>query len=308
MWHRTIRIMWSVFFVWATVLGFSQGSLRWVIVPLFTMVCAFIAQEYISKHYPSFSGRVNFALGGLLLIYHVGFTFWPSFVTHLPQTAKVLVEQKQNLDITASTMIDPGPLRARQALRTYLQQKFDVEGKAINDGFDQLIQKQTLGTVDPETVKAAEHELIARYQRLVQQSDELKRIDKLPIQTPAEAVRATDQTASASPGNRPPSSQMATSFMKRNVSPPRAKPNPRLDALKAEYDSLENRFRADEQTLRYRASDLGNQPVKPEITSAIETCRSDLAAARVALSVGDIDAAALRTKRVRTALKDLESY
>ena len=79
------------------------------------------------------------------------------------------------------------------------------------------------------------------------------------------------------------------------------------EAAAAEYDSLQNRFTAVESTLKTRAQDLGSQPLKPEIISSLETVRSDLAAARHALSVGNLPAAALRMQRAKDALKYLES-
>jgi hypothetical protein len=80
-----------------------------------------------------------------------------------------------------------------------------------------------------------------------------------------------------------------------------------LETLKADYDSLANRLSAAEASLRERAHDLGNQPIKPEIVSSVETCRSDLAAAREALAMGNADSAVSRLNRAKEQLKYLES-
>jgi hypothetical protein len=62
MWHRTFRVAWWLFFVWATVLGYRHGSLKWVIMPAFAMACLFIAQEYITNRYPTFGGKLSMYL------------------------------------------------------------------------------------------------------------------------------------------------------------------------------------------------------------------------------------------------------
>jgi hypothetical protein len=79
------------------------------------------------------------------------------------------------------------------------------------------------------------------------------------------------------------------------------------EQLVEQYDSLNSRFAAVEASLQQRTRDLGNLPMKPEITASIQTTRLDLAEAQGALSQGDLDRAALRLKRVEEALKYLES-
>lgn len=83
--------------------------------------------------------------------------------------------------------------------------------------------------------------------------------------------------------------------------------DPRKEQLGEQYDSFNSRFSAIESSLQQRAHDLGNLPMKPEITQSIQTTRSDLAEAQNALLQGDFDRAALRLKRVEKALKYLES-
>ena len=83
--------------------------------------------------------------------------------------------------------------------------------------------------------------------------------------------------------------------------------DPRKEQLLEQYDAFNSRFSAIEASLHQRASDLGNLPVKPEVTASIQTTRSDLAEANSALSQGNLDRAAIRLKRVEEALKYLES-
>ena len=205
MWHRTFRIVWWLLFIWAAVLGFRHGSLKWVIIPLFGMACLFIAQEYIAKHYPSFNGRLNVALVGLLLVYNIAFTLWPAFVTQLPWTAAALIGQKNRKDFRTAIDLDPGPLKAQQVLARYRAETEDAEAIAIGGGLGKLTEKRKMGTFGADDVKT-EQELLARYQRLVQQSDELKRIitqnaPELP-NTPPPSPAATG--APAPPAGIPP--------------------------------------------------------------------------------------------------------
>jgi hypothetical protein len=83
--------------------------------------------------------------------------------------------------------------------------------------------------------------------------------------------------------------------------------DPRKELLLARYDSFSNRLAAVEASLQQRARDLGDLSIKPEITTAIGTAQSDLAAAKEALSHSDFDRAALRLQRAEEALKYLES-
>jgi hypothetical protein len=78
-------------------------------------------------------------------------------------------------------------------------------------------------------------------------------------------------------------------------------------SLAQQSDSFAARFYSVEASLRQRAQDLGGLPIKPEITAAIETTRSDLTEAKEALAHGDLEGASLRMNRVEEALKYLES-
>lgn len=103
---------------------------------------------------------------------------------------------------------------------------------------------------------------------------------------------------------------LPTPTPKRDESKPNIKVgrlDPRQEQLAEQYDSFNSRFSAVEASLQKRASDLGNLPIKPEITASIQTTRSDLAEAHGALAQGDLDRAAGRLKRVEEALKYLES-
>jgi hypothetical protein len=81
----------------------------------------------------------------------------------------------------------------------------------------------------------------------------------------------------------------------------------RKELLSQQYDSLSARFTAVEASLQQRARDIGSLTIKPEITASMGTTRSDLAAARDALSKSDFDRAALRLQRIERELKYLES-
>ena len=81
----------------------------------------------------------------------------------------------------------------------------------------------------------------------------------------------------------------------------------REELLLQQYDFFSARFTAVEASLQQRARDIGNLTIKPEITASIGTVRSDLAAAKEALSKSDLDRAALRLQRIEQELKYLES-
>jgi hypothetical protein len=72
-----------------------------------------------------------------------------------------------------------------------------------------------------------------------------------------------------------------------------------------EYDSLASQVDAIQATLQQRAAGVG--PLKPEISSAIDTARRDLASIQAAITNGDRNAAAARLKRVRDAVSYLNS-
>ena len=78
-------------------------------------------------------------------------------------------------------------------------------------------------------------------------------------------------------------------------------------SIRADYDSLKNRFSAVEASLHQRFRDLEGSQIKPEIVGAIADCRTDLAAGLAALSDGRNDVALSRLDRVRRNLKYLES-
>jgi hypothetical protein len=80
-----------------------------------------------------------------------------------------------------------------------------------------------------------------------------------------------------------------------------------LASLTPEYDALEGRFAAVNQSLTQRARDLGDLPPKPEIAAALGTTRADLAAVGKALEGRNCDAAKLRMERVKKNLSYLES-
>jgi hypothetical protein len=80
-----------------------------------------------------------------------------------------------------------------------------------------------------------------------------------------------------------------------------------VERLREQYDSFSSRFSAVEGSLRKRALDLGDQSIKPEITAALQTTRSDLAETRDALAARDLDRAERRLRGIDEELRYLES-
>lgn len=149
--------------------------MAWVVVPLFSMGCLFIAQEYIAKHYPQFGIPLSITLVVLMFVYNLVFTLWPAFVQQLPRTAAALVRLKSSGDFRTAMDLDVGPLKAQEILTKYREQTLDAEADSIGRGLQRLIEKRRAGDLGPDGVRE-EAELLARYRRLVQQSADLKRI------------------------------------------------------------------------------------------------------------------------------------
>jgi hypothetical protein len=130
----------------------------------------------------------------------------------------------------------------------------------------------------------------------------------VPVSQP---VFPRDAKRSALPDHttsRPPDEASAEKGSNKSSNATTHSPNDvQLEALKADCDSLQNRLSAAASSLRERGRDLDTQPMKPEIISAMETCQSDLAAAREALSVRDSARAVIRMNRAKELLKYLES-
>ncbi len=76
--------------------------------------------------------------------------------------------------------------------------------------------------------------------------------------------------------------------------------------LKMELEDLTDRLTALRATLMQRTWDLGNLPVKPEITSALYTAKTDLRQADEALARQDYSMARARLQRATTTLQYLE--
>jgi len=131
MWHKTFRLLWYLAFVYIAVLGWRANSLRWIIAPLFSMGCLFIAQAYLTKHYPDFAPKLNAMLTILMLAYSAAFTIWPQVLNNFPWTTKALARAKTRLDLQQALNIDPGTTRAQEVLATYLQDSTDAEAEAL---------------------------------------------------------------------------------------------------------------------------------------------------------------------------------
>jgi hypothetical protein len=83
--------------------------------------------------------------------------------------------------------------------------------------------------------------------------------------------------------------------------------DPQNEPLSLEYDSLNERFIAVNQSIMQRASDLGSLPLKPEIAAELATAKADLAATEQALQDRKWDVAKQRMKRVKETLNYLDS-
>lgn len=94
MWLRSRHLMWALFFVWATVLGLTKDSWSWVIIPAFGVGCLFIAQEYITKHYPGFGPKLNWTLLALIFLYNAAIQF--------PLITDAVRQRKADIDKSAA--------------------------------------------------------------------------------------------------------------------------------------------------------------------------------------------------------------
>jgi hypothetical protein len=79
------------------------------------------------------------------------------------------------------------------------------------------------------------------------------------------------------------------------------------DDLQSEYDTLTSRIAAVAASLQQRARDLGDAPIKPEITAGLGDCRLDIAAAKKAIDRRENAVARSRMDHIKSALKYLES-
>lgn len=79
-----------------------------------------------------------------------------------------------------------------------------------------------------------------------------------------------------------------------------------LASAQMQYDALRSRFTAVEGSLKSRMQDLGSQPVKPEIATALQLTRSDLAEVQAALASRNPDGARARLARIEQNLAYLE--
>jgi CHASE3 domain sensor protein len=83
--------------------------------------------------------------------------------------------------------------------------------------------------------------------------------------------------------------------------------DPERNALLSEVEGYLHRFQAAESSLNRRMKDLEGLSPKPEIISAIETCRSELAHAKQALDRNDSNSARASVARIKQPLAYLES-
>ena len=200
MWHKTFRLLWYLAFVYIAVLGWREHSLRWIIAPLFSMGCLFIAQAYLTKHYPDFAPKLNAALTVLMLAYGVAFTIWPEVVNNFPWTTAALSRAKTRLDIQKAPTLDPGTARAQEVLMTYLRDSSDAEAEDIRKELDQLVQRRKTGAFTPAD-EQQELLVLARYRRLAERTDAIRRLITEPVSAPhvLENSATTASPAAAKP-------------------------------------------------------------------------------------------------------------
>lgn len=183
MWHKTFRLLWYLAFVYIAVLGLREHSLRWIIAPLFSMGCLFIAQAYLTRRYPDFAPKLNAALTVLMIAYSVAFTIWPEVVNNFPWTTAALSRAKTRLDIQKALTLDPGTARAQEVLMTYLRDSSDAEAEDIRKELDQLVQRRKTGTFTPAD-EQQELLVLGRYRRLAERTDAIRRLITEPVSTP----------------------------------------------------------------------------------------------------------------------------
>ena len=90
--------------------------------------------------------------------------------------------------------------------------------------------------------------------------------------------------------------------------PPREKePVSVPQALVMEYEELNNLFDGIEQSLHNRFRDLNGTDPKPEIISALSSCRQDLNAAKTAITAANVDVLRIRLDSARKTITKLRS-
>ncbi|MGO9257695.1 MAG: hypothetical protein ACLQU1_15490 [Bryobacteraceae bacterium] len=193
MWHRVPRVVWWLFFVWTTVFWWRFGALKWVLVPLFSVACLFIAQEYAAKHW-SFGPRLSARLGVLLILCNVACTIWPGIVREFPKSVAAVWRRLASVDRELERHIDPPIVAAQSVLASYLKESSNAGAEELQKEFGKLVEKQREGKFSEEDRKR-EAELFDRYERLTE------RIQRI------EAIRRSNQT----PGSHPPTTPVAPS-------------------------------------------------------------------------------------------------
>jgi hypothetical protein len=244
-----------------------------------------------------------------MLVYSVVFTIWPKVVNDFPWTRDALDRAKTHLDIERALTLDPGHAKAQEVLIAYLRDSSDAEAQDIKRDLDKLVLRRKEGAFGPDDQKQ-ESQVLQRYRSLAERTDALRRLITEPagVRAQTEVSTAPDSLAKTTLEGAPPIARtVAEKNLRIGAAVPRDKANSRIDVLRGDYDSLASRFRAIQTSLGERTKDLSGSPVKPEIVSAIEMARSDLAAANKALSQGDTEIAGQRLDRVERALKYLES-
>ena len=189
MWHKTFRLLWYLAFVYIAGLGLRAHSLRWIIAPMFSMGCLYIAQAYLTKHFPDFAPNLNATLTLLMLANTAAFTIWPQVVNNFPWTTAALSRAKTRLDIQRALTLDPGTAKAQEVLMKYLRDSSDAEAEDIRQELDKLVQRRQTGTFTA-TDEQQERLILARYRRLAERTDAIRRLITEPIGTPAAPEKA----------------------------------------------------------------------------------------------------------------------
>jgi len=257
MWWRSRRLLWFALFVWVTVLGlFRPGVREWVLGPAIAVGCLLIAKEYLTKHYPTIAPAVYTALLALMVAYNLYFTVWPWASGYFPWTTRALQQAKAAGDFDGGLALDAGPLRAREALKKYLEQTDDAEAANIATELDQLAAKRRQGTFGEEDQKR-EDAVINRYKNLVRKREVLRRI----IQ--GRGLEVSSETQEEPAGARSPQSPAQTARVEQELAALRQENNQlwkSVEALKREVQrSSESREKPVAET---------GKPATPETAEA----------------------------------------
>ncbi len=344
---RTLRLGFFLLIVWVFVLGLRQGAFGSVIIPLSVIGVVFILQDFADRHLPGFSAKWRVALLLMTAVFTFRTSVWPQLTDYFRTTIAGIHLGQKTVDTQIGNWLNSCPATALQALSDYRVGSADADGLQLKKGLQNLLIKKKLGVfTEPDRRQEDElsahfMRIVDKdklWRDMIDKScrDETKLASRaVPMEAPlsvsnsgsnaparvsavdappdrgskpdVDASKNVGRTAVVAPRrfNRDPriiTGKTTTAFVID-----RDKTNPRIEALKSDYDFLASRFRAIQTSLSDSAKDLSGLPIKPEIASAVEMTRLDLTAADKALSEGSAETASKRLDRVRSTLRYLES-